>query len=303
MAAARAARITRLDYFLLTHFHGDHSRRRTGSRQAPAGDHVRRLRRAVRERRPLGERTVSGVQIRPRRRQPAASGAGRSTGSRGRGSRGGDRGWRAAGEALSGTAGAGQANPACATLGKVYSDSVENEQSLGIRLKFGRFTFLDLGDLSGTKLAALACPRNLIGHADVYLVPHHGGEDAAIPAVIAAVSPRVAILNNGVNKGGDPETFASIRGGGGNRGYLAAAQDPPCKRAEFSGRVHRQPQPHRRGTRRRRVDQGQRHRERKLHGHQRPHRRDEVLQMKPFMAARGGRVRARRGGAPGGAGA
>ena len=43
-------------------------------------------------------------------------------------------------------------------------------------------------------------------------MPHHGNKDTAIPAVIAAVSPRVAILNNGVSKGGDPDAFASLRG-------------------------------------------------------------------------------------------
>src|SRR6185436_16967905 len=97
---------------------------------------------------------------------------------------------------LAGAAGAGQANPACASLGKLPDPQSENPRSLGIRVKFGAFTFLDLGDLPGKNLAALACPTNLIGHVDLYLVPHHGNEDSAIPAVIAALSPKVAILNN-----------------------------------------------------------------------------------------------------------
>jgi len=110
--------------------------------------------------------------------------------------------------ALTGASGA--SNPSCATLAEQPVDRTENQRSLGVRLTFGRFTFLDLGDLSGVNLAALACPVNLLGHADVYLVPHHGNSDTAIPAVVAAVTPRVAVLNNGVSKGGAPPAFAVL---------------------------------------------------------------------------------------------
>jgi competence protein ComEC len=57
----------------------------------------------------------------------------------------------------------------------------------------------------------VACPTNRIGHADAYLVPHHGNADTAIPAVISATSPRVAILNNGVTKGGNAAGFDALR--------------------------------------------------------------------------------------------
>ena len=76
--------------------------------------------------------------------------------------------------------------------------------------EFGRFRFLDVGDLSGAPLFALACPRNLVGPVDVYLVAHHGGADAAEPETFAAFQPRVAIVNNGAVKGGAPETFAAL---------------------------------------------------------------------------------------------
>jgi len=104
----------------------------------------------------------------------------------------------------------GVRNPACATLGKQPELEGENPRSIGVRIAFGSFTFLDLGDLPGANLAALACPNNLLGHADVYLVPHHGNKDTSIPAVIAAVSPRVAIMNNGATKGGDPAAFRTL---------------------------------------------------------------------------------------------
>ena len=37
---------------------------------------------------------------------------------------------------------------------------------------------------------------------DLYLVPHHGNPDTSVPAFMAAIQPRVAIVNNGPNKGG-----------------------------------------------------------------------------------------------------
>jgi hypothetical protein len=82
---------------------------------------------------------------------------------------------------------------------------------VGFLLTFGRFTFLDVGDLSGPPLHALACPANLVGAVDAYLVAHHGGPDAADAATFSAFAPRVAILNNGVRKGGTAQTFAALR--------------------------------------------------------------------------------------------
>ena len=80
-----------------------------------------------------------------------------------------------------------------------------------MHVRYGRFRFVDLGDLSGTPLFALFCPSNLLGPADVYLVPHHGGADVSEPAYLAAVRPRVAIMNNGATKGGSREMFATLQ--------------------------------------------------------------------------------------------
>jgi competence protein ComEC len=212
VAAARAARIKGLDYLLITHFHGDHvGDAREIARRLPVKTFVDYGEPFEKGDAWATEPFVEYKRVRDRGQQlhPAP----------------GDRlaldgveaevvstGGTLLTKALSETSGAGQANPACAALGTLHSEAKENERSLGIRVKFGKFTFLDLGDLSGTKLAALACPTNLVGHADVYLVPHHGNEDTAIPAVYAAVTPRVAILNHSGTKGGDPDAFAALRG-------------------------------------------------------------------------------------------
>jgi beta-lactamase superfamily II metal-dependent hydrolase len=107
--------------------------------------------------------------------------------------------------------GAGTANPSCSTP-RPPQEPHENPRSTGIVLQFGRFRFIDLGDLTGPPLYALFCPNDLLGPADVYLLPHHGGLDTADPAVIGAVPPRAAMINNGAVKGGASDTFAVLHG-------------------------------------------------------------------------------------------
>jgi len=107
--------------------------------------------------------------------------------------------------------GAGHVNTACEPPAPPPSDPFENPRSIGIVLRFGQFRFLDVGDLSGTPLFALLCPRNLIGQVDLYLIPHHGARDVSYPATFAGLRPRVAIVNNGARKGGAPEMFDALR--------------------------------------------------------------------------------------------
>ena len=107
--------------------------------------------------------------------------------------------------------GAGQMTPGCGPSAPAAADPFENPRSTGFVLRFGRFRFVDLGDLSGVPLFSLVCPKSLIGSVDVYLVPHHGAADAAYPATFAALRPRVAVINNGARKGGAPEAFDSLR--------------------------------------------------------------------------------------------
>lgn len=104
----------------------------------------------------------------------------------------------------------GRANLACSRPAVPAGDLLENPRSTGLLLRYGRFRFLDLGDLSGKPLRRLVCPASLIGPVDVYLVAHHGGDDNCDPAVFNGFHPRVAILNNGVRKGGARRTFETL---------------------------------------------------------------------------------------------
>ena len=108
--------------------------------------------------------------------------------------------------------GGGRPNAGCATYERRPEGRLaENPRSVGVRIRFGAFRFIDLGDLVWNKLGDLVCPNNLLGEADVYLVAHHGNGDSNVPAVLAAVRPRVAIVNNGPYKGGSAAALATLR--------------------------------------------------------------------------------------------
>ena len=118
----------------------------------------------------------------------------------------------AAGERIqSPLSGAGQANPLCAPVQKKDVDPTENARSLGTILTYGSFRFLDLGDLTWNKELELVCPNNLIGKVDVYLTTHHGLGASGNPAIVQAIHPRVAIMNNGAKKGGEPSAWQIIK--------------------------------------------------------------------------------------------
>ena len=106
--------------------------------------------------------------------------------------------------------GAGQPNPACETVKPKEVDAGENAHSLGILIQYGSFRMIDLGDLTWNKENELVCPNNKIGTVDVYLTTHHGLDQSNSPAIVQALHPRVAIMNNGARKGGSPEAWTTI---------------------------------------------------------------------------------------------
>ena len=107
--------------------------------------------------------------------------------------------------------GAGAANPLCADYKAQQDDSSENARSVGVVITYGKFRMLDLGDLTWNREHELACPSNRIGGVDLYLTTHHGNEQSGPPALIHALKPRVAIMNNGTKKGGAPAAWRIVR--------------------------------------------------------------------------------------------
>jgi competence protein ComEC len=111
---------------------------------------------------------------------------------------------------LTGAPGAGQPNPYCDATKPKDEDQTENSRSTGSVIAYGKFRFLDLGDLTWNKEMALVCPDNRIGTVDVYLTTHHGLSQSGSPAIVDAVHPRVAIMNNGATKGGNPDAWQIV---------------------------------------------------------------------------------------------
>jgi competence protein ComEC len=107
--------------------------------------------------------------------------------------------------------GAGQPNTFCAQSEKRPADQTENARSLGILITFHKLRILDLGDLTWDKEMELMCPTNKIGHIDLLIVSHHGWSQSSSPALVYAITPRVAIMDNGAKKGGSTPTLQTIR--------------------------------------------------------------------------------------------
>jgi len=106
-------------------------------------------------------------------------------------------------------AGAGKPNPYCATF-KTADNNAEDPQSVGIHIAFGQFRSIHLGDLTRNKEFELMCPNDRVGPVDVLLGLHHGQPSSNSEVLIHAIRPRVAIMNNGIRKGGDPEVMKTI---------------------------------------------------------------------------------------------
>ncbi len=108
--------------------------------------------------------------------------------------------------------GAGKPNPACADFQAHPPDaSPENNQSVGVVLSYGKFKFVDLGDLTWNFEQKMICPVNKIGKVDLYQVSHHGLDRSNSPQLVQALQPTVAVMNNGPRKGGVPSVFETLR--------------------------------------------------------------------------------------------
>ena len=105
--------------------------------------------------------------------------------------------------------GAGQANPYCASF-KPGENNAEDPMSVGTVVTFGKFRTIHLGDLTKNKEFELVCPNNRIGRVDLLLGLHHGQDTSSSEVLVHAVRPRVAIINNGTRKGGQPEVMKTL---------------------------------------------------------------------------------------------
>lgn len=203
--ATKQAHLSKIDYVLITHFHSDH----VGG--VPA------LAKLI----PIGAFLDHGATVEPHNEMDTAY----ETASQGK------RKSLAVGDkvALKGIgidivtsngnvlSKGGDANPYCASATKKDPDPSENARSVGFKLTFGKFTFLDLGDLTWNKELELSCPQNHVGRVTMFQATHHGfyGDNSGAPAHVWALHPQVVIVNDGPQKGLGAnawETIAKIPG-------------------------------------------------------------------------------------------
>lgn len=107
---------------------------------------------------------------------------------------------------------AGAANATCAEFKEhAPEQDPDNDQSVGFVLQYGKFRFLDMGDLTWNYEQKLVCPANLIGKIDLYQTTHHGLDRSNSPQFVRAIQPTVAVMNNGPRKGGPVSVFELLR--------------------------------------------------------------------------------------------
>jgi competence protein ComEC len=193
-AATERAGLTKIDDFILSHFHGDHA----GGLPA--------LARLI----PIGKCFDRGDFIEPAN-QKWRDGYLSVCGGRRTIVKSGDKiplkGLQvdvvaSDGQLIAQPLNGGQPNPLCATAENRPKDVPENQLMVGVLVNYGRFTFLDLADLDWEKELELACPVNKVGQVSIWQTGRHGALDGAgAPGFLYAVKPQVVIVNNGPRKG------------------------------------------------------------------------------------------------------
>jgi len=207
LAAVKAAGIRRIDHLVVTHYHQDHAggvpqlaaqlpigkfydhgeNREHSSKQteniyaayvAARGEHAHQIVR------PGDTIPVKGLQVNV---------------------------VTAAGKAIATPlSGGGQPNALCDSYQPLPPDTGENSYSIGLIIIFGKLRISDLGDLYWNQEHDLVCPFNKIGNVDLYMTTHHGTETSGSPQIVHAMHPKVAIMNNGADKGGSVKAWTTI---------------------------------------------------------------------------------------------
>jgi competence protein ComEC len=207
LAAAQRAGLTRIDMLLTTHFHADH----IGAMAA--------LARMI----PIGQYLDHGESVEIAR--PAVAAAYKAYVDQSAGKRRilkpGDRiplggvdveTIMSAGQPIAKALKGGGAKNDCSDfVAHAPEQDPDNDQSVGILVTFGKFHFIDMGDLTWNYEQKLVCPNNLIGTVDVYQTTHHGLDRSNSPQFIRAIQPKVVVMNNGPRKGGPPSVFETLR--------------------------------------------------------------------------------------------
>jgi competence protein ComEC len=193
-AAAREAGVSRIDHFVLSHFHADHAGGMVAlSKLMPfghcydRGDFIeppnQRWRDAY-----LSVCSDKRTILKPGDRIPLQGVDVDVVASNG--------------ELIAKPLAGGGPNAQCAGFENHPPDVPENQLMVSALFTYGRFRFLDLADLDWEKEMELACPVNLIGPVTIWQAGRHGALDGAgAPGFLHAITPQLIVANNGPRKG------------------------------------------------------------------------------------------------------
>lgn len=109
-------------------------------------------------------------------------------------------------------AGAGEDNPSCAGMEAMPNNGgEENARSTASVISYGKARIAAFGDLTWDREKDLFCPIDRVGKVDVYLATHHGTALSGSPAAVNALAPIVAIVGNSARKGADAKRMKTIK--------------------------------------------------------------------------------------------
>ncbi len=207
VAACKRAKVKKIDYLLITHFHMDHvggvpqlvakmpvgtfidhgvDRETSNSSQVPYDDYVK------------ARGTSNHLVVKPGDHLPL-------------------KGLDALVVSADGKlidaplAGGGQQNEFCQGVPQKELDKTENARSVGLVMTFGTMKIVDLGDLTWNKELELMCPVNKLGRTSLLIVSHHGMDMSNSPALVHALAPTVAIFDNGSKKGAAAPAWDTVK--------------------------------------------------------------------------------------------